>query len=71
MDSEAKDAPTANGSTPRNAQGWDGKLRVERKAVVTNPEALTDQDYSDAEAPSPEVIEADDGGYMTFLTFIS
>ena len=71
MDSEAKDGPTANGSTPRNAQGWDGKLRVEKKAVITNPEALTDPDYSNDEAPSPEVIEADDGKCATFPNFVS
>lgn len=61
MDGEAKGLPIATHSTPRNAQGWDGKLRVEKKAVITNPQALVDPNYSDEGAPSPEVIEADDG----------
>lgn len=41
----------------RNSQGWDGKQR----AVLSNPEALEDPDYSDSDAPSPEKIEADEG----------
>lgn len=40
----------------RNSQGWDGKQR----AVLSNPEALEDPDYSDSDAPSPEKIEADE-----------
>ena len=67
MDSGTKTSPTANSAGPRNAEGWDGKLRVERKAVITNQEALTDPDYSDEDAPSPELIEADDGESTAFL----
>ncbi|KAI2614888.1 protein phosphatases PP1 regulatory subunit sds22 [Hypoxylon sp. NC1633] len=33
----------------RDSKGWDGKLRVERTAVIQNPEALSDPDYSDDE----------------------
>ncbi|PWY82860.1 NIF-domain-containing protein [Aspergillus heteromorphus CBS 117.55] len=40
--------------------GWDGKLRVEPKAVITNPEALEDPDYSDEDAPPVEEIQADE-----------
>ena len=50
-------------SKPRDSQGWDGKLRVTPKqAVLANPEALSDPEYSDPEnvsAPN-EQIEADE-----------
>jgi protein phosphatase 1 regulatory subunit 7 len=45
----------------KNKEGWDGKLRVEPKAVITNPEALEDSDYSDPDAPPVEEIDADEG----------
>ncbi|KAJ5121878.1 hypothetical protein N7448_003010 [Penicillium atrosanguineum] len=45
----------------KNKEGWDGKLRVDPKqAVITNPEALEDSDYSDPEAPPVEEIDADE-----------
>ncbi|CAI7620409.1 unnamed protein product [Penicillium manginii] len=44
----------------KNKEGWDGKMRVEPKAVITNPEALEDSDYSDPEAPPVEEIDADE-----------
>lgn len=47
-------------SGPRSASGWDGKLRVQRNAVLSNPEALSDPEYSDPDAPPPEQIPADD-----------
>ncbi|MCJ1361773.1 hypothetical protein MMC16_000873 [Acarospora aff. strigata] len=52
--------PTTNGSTPRDSKGWDGKLRLDRRPVITNPEALSDPDYSDEDAPPVEQIEADE-----------
>ena len=60
---------TANGSTPRDSRGWDGKLRVTRNAVLTNPEALSDPDYSNEDAPPVAQIEADEGSFQreTFL----
>lgn len=45
----------------KNKEGWDGKMRMEPKAVITNPEALEDSDYSDPEAPPVEEIDADEG----------
>ena len=46
---------------PRDSQGWDGKLRLPpRQAVITNPEALSDPDYSDKDAPPVDQIEADE-----------
>ncbi|KAG9231901.1 hypothetical protein BJ875DRAFT_381903 [Amylocarpus encephaloides] len=51
-----------NGSgTPRSSTGWDGKLRLEKKTELLNPEALSDPEYSDAEQVLPgQVIPADD-----------
>lgn len=51
----------------KDRNGWDGKLRVgddsndDRRAVLTNPEALEDPDYSDEDAPPVEAIGADEG----------
>lgn len=45
----------------KNKEGWDGKMRMEPKAVITNPEALEDSNYSDPDAPPVEEIEADEG----------
>lgn len=50
-------------STPKSKSGWDGKLRVEKQAVLANPEALDDPEYSDEDAPPPEQIDADQGKY--------
>ncbi|GFF29773.1 protein phosphatase 1 regulatory subunit SDS22 [Aspergillus udagawae] len=44
----------------KDSKGWDGKLRVEPKATITNPEALEDPNYSDSDAPPVEEIEADE-----------
>lgn len=50
-----------NASRPQDSKGWDGKLRVERKAVVTNAGILSDPEYSDEDAPPVEQISADEG----------
>lgn len=51
-------------STPHSVKtGWDGKLRVEKKAVVKNAEAVEDSDQdveSEDELPG-ETIAADEG----------
>ena len=56
------------GSKPVSSSGWDGKLRVEKRAIVTNAEVLSDPEYSDEEAPPVEEIAADEGkehlGYL-------
>lgn len=45
----------------RNSKGWDGKLRVSKNALVSNPEALSDPEYSDDDNVNPgEVIPADE-----------
>jgi protein phosphatase 1 regulatory subunit 7 len=57
---------SGSSSSLRNADGWDGKLRVEKKqAVLVNPEVLdgvaSDPDASsDEEDPLVEKIEADE-----------
>jgi protein phosphatase 1 regulatory subunit 7 len=48
--------------TPKSLSGWDGKLRIEKKLELANPEALSDPEYSDDENVAPgETIEADEG----------
>ena len=48
-------------SKPHDSKGWDGKLRMPPKqAIITNPGALSDPEYSDPEAPPVEQIEADE-----------
>ena len=54
-------APPTNGGTLQDSKGWDGKLRVDRRAVVTNAEMLSDPEYSDEDAPPVEQISADEG----------
>ena len=60
-DGPADPTPPPNGSTLQDSKGWDGKLRVDRRAVITNAEILSDPEYSDEEAPPVEQIVADEG----------
>lgn len=53
--------PPRTGSPPRDSKGWDGKLRVEKRAEVVNADILSDPEYSDEDAPPVEQIEADEG----------
>jgi protein phosphatase 1 regulatory subunit 7 len=59
---EAATTTTSNG-LQSNKSGWDGKLRLDKnkKAVLANPEALSDPDYSDEDAPPVDQIQADEG----------
>ena len=54
-------ASITNCSSPKDSTGWDGKLRVEKRAVLANPEALSDPEYSNEDAPPVEHIDADEG----------
>ncbi|KAH9906290.1 protein phosphatases PP1 regulatory subunit sds22 [Xylariomycetidae sp. FL2044] len=46
----------------RDSKGWDGKLRIDRNALLQNPEALSDPEYSDDENVLPgEDLAADEG----------
>lgn len=60
-----REAPKEDGEPSpglRNSKGWDGKLRVPKSAQMTNPEALSDPEYSDEENVMPgEEIGADEG----------
>lgn len=54
----------------RNSKGWDGKLRVPKSALVANPEAFSDSEYSDEDnVLQGEEIGADEG--MTRLFCLS
>lgn len=55
--------PVANSTILQSSKGWDGKLRVDRRAVITNAEILSDPEYSDEDAPPVEQIVADEGKY--------
>ncbi|KAK5047562.1 hypothetical protein LTR84_006659 [Exophiala bonariae] len=61
QDPPAQDShPSSNGPLV-SSNGWDGKLRMPpRNAVLTNPEILSDPDYSDPDAPPVDQIEADE-----------
>ena len=54
----------ATSPTLTDSKGWDGKLRVDRTAVLHNPHALSDPEYSDEENVLPgEEISADEGSW--------
>ena len=63
-------SPRHDGDTSpglRNSKGWDGKLRVPKSAVLANPEALSDPEYSDDENIHPgEEVPADEGKQYPF-----
>ena len=57
-------------STPKDSKGWDGKLRVEKKIMLANPEAISDEEYSDEENVLPgETVAADEGTETCRYTF--
>lgn len=59
---KGKTTAKSEGTPLRDSKGWDGKARVEKQAVLANPEALTDPEYSDDENIVPgESIGADEG----------
>lgn len=62
-DGSTNPQPSSTNGTLHSKSGWDGKLRIDKnkKAVLANPEALSDPDYSDEDAPPVDEIEADEG----------
>jgi len=56
---------STSNSSLHNAKGWDGKLRVEKRAVLVNPEVLygahSDPEESDDDDVKVDQIEADEG----------
>ena len=72
---KAPDAPTkpsisTNNTSLQDSMGWDGKLRVDRRAVVTNAEILSDPEYSDEGAPPVKQIVADEGNCVFVFVFL-
>lgn len=53
--------PHTNGTTLTDKNGWDGKLRVGKKAEVLDPESPSDPENSDEDAHPGEQIEPDEG----------
>ncbi|KAK4156906.1 hypothetical protein C8A00DRAFT_30228 [Chaetomidium leptoderma] len=57
-------SPRHDGETSpglRDSKGWDGKLRVPKSALLANPEALSDPEYSDDDNIMPgEELAADE-----------
>ena len=46
----------------RDSKGWDGKLRIPKSTLLSNPEALSDPEYSDDDNVVPgEELAADEG----------
>ncbi|OHE93729.1 protein phosphatase 1 regulatory subunit SDS22 [Colletotrichum orchidophilum] len=59
---DAGASPRTDGQTSpglRNSKGWDGKLRVQRTAVLANPEVLSDPE-SDDENVLPDLLDGED-----------
>jgi protein phosphatase 1 regulatory subunit 7 len=58
-------SPRPDGETSpvlRDSKGWDGKLRVPKSAMLANPEALSDPEYSDEDnVVRGEQVAADEG----------
>lgn len=50
----------ADHKSPRDSKGWDGKLRLEKRPVITNSGALSDPEHSDEDALPVEQLEADE-----------
>ena len=70
-DAPADPPPSSNSTALQDSKGWDGKLRVDRRAVITNAEILSDPEYSDEDAPPVEHIVADEGKYLfVYLAFL-
>ncbi|KAK1455300.1 protein phosphatase 1 regulatory subunit SDS22 [Colletotrichum abscissum] len=61
---DASASPRTDGQTSpglRNSKGWDGKLRVQRTAVLANPEVLSDPESDDENVLPGEELPADEG----------
>lgn len=61
MNQAPESSPGRKAPLSRERQGWDGKLRVEKKAVVADADALSDPEHSDEDAPPVDEISADEG----------
>lgn len=61
MNESPESSPKSKASSLRDRQGWDGKLRVNKRAVIANADALSDLENSDEDAPPVDIINADEG----------
>ncbi|KAF2203526.1 L domain-like protein [Delitschia confertaspora ATCC 74209] len=52
--------PTEKHDGPRDSKGWDGKLRIDRKATLANVDGHSDAEESEDEGPPPEQLAADE-----------
>ena len=66
MDQPPDSSPSRKASSLRDSQGWDGKLRVGKKAEITNAEILSDPEHSDDDATLVEHINSDEGKQVPF-----
>lgn len=70
MNPASNSPPPTNGTRPRDSKGWDGKLRVDRRATVTNAEILSDPEHSDEDAPPVDQIDADEGNFVFAFSIV-
>jgi hypothetical protein len=55
----------------RDSKGWDGKLRIDRSALIKNSEALSDPEYSDDEnVLLGQEIDADEGMFCYLISHV-
>ncbi|KAL9044707.1 MAG: hypothetical protein Q9214_002176, partial [Letrouitia sp. 1 TL-2023] len=47
-------------SSLKDSNGWDGKMRIEKKVAVTDDEPLSEYDRSDDDSPPIDQIDADE-----------
>ena len=52
---------SSKSSPLQDSNGWDGKLRIDKKAVLADTETLSSSDHSDEEIPPTDQIKADEG----------
>lgn len=61
-DIPSNESGTEAHAVPRDSKGWDGKLRMPKTAMLANPEALSDPEYSDdSNVLEGEEISPDEG----------
>lgn len=73
QEGEDPNSPPTSSTALRDSNGWDGKLRVGKRAEVVNAEILSDPEHSDEDAPPVEQIAADDGrfAHASFLSMLT
>ena len=67
MSDSPYEGPKPKSSALVNGNGWDGKLRVEKRAVLSEPEGLSDPEDPEEETISSEQIVVDEGKVLPCL----